>query len=344
MNKTLEIVKFDRPPKPVERKVPLDRLWALFVRTRGDLAYQTLYVYAYFGRLFVPFMEVRPFNQESMLEWMEFLKSRKTYLGHPYGPEFINRINVRVRAFLRWLKLMGYLYNDLADLLPMLATPALKPSKMFTEAEYERIKAYCAGKPRLQVYLWLIILSYRTGMGLIDCCKLEWHEVYLSDTEPCYIIRAREKMRGKSICQIPIVPGSDVHQWLLNLKKQQPFNYKRFDGKSFVHQDAPGLYEGRGGYRIQSKFKHIFWKSGCEPGKTFRNLRNSMCSNLVNAGVQIALVCKITGHNNVKTLLRYVKPDRRALQDGMARAQQFSASQAGIGNQHTGFIGAGDGI
>lgn len=311
-------------PKPLKKITTIDDLWAIFVKLRGDLAPATLGQYRTIGRVFCDFMRERDLSAKSLADWIIYLRDK---CETKRSGRTINAMNTRIRPFLKWLKIMGYVREDLEDALPSVASSAPAEAQMFTEEEYERIKAYCTGRNWCQLHLWLIILAYRTGMSLVDCCHLRWRDIHLNENGPSYIDIHRIKTRRmgqKALCQIPIIPMTDLHEWLLNLKKVEHLNYTRHDGvKDFVHQDAPGYYACTF-QRLPQDFKNIFNRAGVF-GKTFRNFRNSFCSNLVNSGTQIALVCKMTGHNNVTTLLRYLKADRRALQDGLAKSYQYSA-------------------
>lgn len=324
------------PPKaPALKKIiTLDDLWKTYVAMKGELAPSSLELYNFIGRHFCNFMRDRPLVPQSMLKWMQHLQGKGTV-----GPRQINHWNVTVRSFLRWLHTYNYIREPLWTAVPSLNAPAPKEAQIFTEAEYERIKAWCSGRTWCQIHLWLIILGYRTGMSLVDCCHLRWCHVHLDDNGPSYIMIHRIKtarLGHKAKCHIPIIPFSDVHLWLLHLRANTE-RYQRADGiTDYVHQDAPGFYACKFS-PLRQDFWTIFRKAGIAPGKTFRHFRNSFCSNLVNSGAQLALVCQMTGHNSVKTLLRYLQPDARALQDGLARAQQFAIANGGIGQGASGF-------
>lgn len=316
------------PPRPrLQRIASMDDLWVVFTKLRGQLMPSTRRHYLFIGRKFCNFMRNRKLEPQAMVDWMLFLHDAKL------EPATICFINTKIKPFLRFLKNTGYTYDDLWTALPKSPKPVIKEAATFTEEEYERIKAWCTGRGWCQVHLWLIILGYRTGMSLVDACHLRWCHVHLDDNGPSYIDIHRIKtvrLGARALCQIPILPCTDVHDWLLQLKKIEHLHYKRKDGiTDYVNQDAPGFYACTF-QRIQDDFNRIFHSAGVF-GKTYRNFRNSFCSNLVNSGAHMALICKMTGHNNVQMLLRYLKPDRRALADGLSKSFQYSAEQAGIG-------------
>lgn len=316
------------PIPPVQKMVSLENLWTTFVKMRGAITKSTAFQYAHVGKKFCAFFKERKLSHQALHDWVEYLIDLKTI-----SPNKINEMNIRVKAFLRWLHQRGVMPMSLADSVPHLLAPEQRESLMFTEEEYEKIKAYAKGRPWCQVHLWLCILAYRTGMALVDCCYLRWQDIHLDDNGPSYIVIYRHKTKRlgiKAKCHIPIIPATDMHKWLVWLKDNVE-RYPRADGiTDFVHPDAPGLYECVF-QKIGQDFRNMFKGAGIGTEKTFRHFRNSFCSNLVNSDVQIALICQMTGHNNVKTLLRYLKPDSRALQDGLSKAFQFAAAKSGVG-------------
>lgn len=322
----MEVLPPDPKPK-LNRIASLHDLWDSFQALKSPMMPSTRRHYVIIGRKFCNFIADRKLDEQAIAGWSIFLK------GEELKPSTVVFINVKVRSFLKFLHKMRYTRENLADVMPKDPAIVHQEPAMFTEQEYEQIKAYCTGRNWCQTHLWLFILAYRTGMSLVDACHLRWCNVHLNDNEPSFIDIHRIKIARlgeKSLCRIPIIPFTDVHGWLLQLKKVEHLNYKRHDSiQDFVHQDAPGLY-AYASQRIHHDFKSIFTRAGVT-GKTFKNLRNSFCSNLVNSGTQIALVAKMSGHNNFEMLLRYLKADRRALQDGLAKSFQYSAAQAGIG-------------
>ncbi len=340
-------VPFEEPKNQVVRMQDISSLWETYVRMRGKLAVTTKANYDQMGRRFCNFAANRPIGPTLLKDWMEYIQGiqvRRKSGPQPISAIKINWVNVRIKAFLLWLHKFGYLSQDYRSCLPRLLEPEQKASEIFTEEEYQVIKKYCTGRPWCQPQLWLIILAYRTGMSLIDCCFLRWRDVHLNHNSPSFIdiYRIKVERHGqKALCQIPIIPNTDVHNWLMFLKEREKDNYKRFDGiTDFVHQDCPGLYQCTL-QTLRQDFKNIFSRAGVKPGRTFRHFRNSFISNLVNSDVQLALVMKMTGHQNTATLMRYLKADRRSLQDGLARAFAYSAMQAGVGKDASG-VGSDD--
>lgn len=327
----MQVLPPDKNPPKLKRIMSMRDLWDVWVGMKGEHAAYTKQDYRSIGNDFCTFMEGRELEPMSMVEYLRHLQARpngkhgKAYTGN----NKINTITLRVRGFLKFLHKMEYTRKDLSDALPPLPKEACADAEIFTDEDYAKIKAYCKDREWTQPHLWLIILAYRTGMSMIDCCYLRWRDVHMNEDGPSFIDIHRIKTKrlgAKALCQIPIIPFTDLHDWLLKLKKLEHLNYKRFDGiADFVHQDCPGLYECTF-QRLRHDFKLIFQKAGIDKKKTFRHLRNTFCSNLVNSGAQLALICKMTGHNNVQTLLRYLKADRESMEDGLHKAFQFAES------------------
>lgn len=329
------------PVRPAKLK-DLANLWEVYVRLRGTLAPNTLHEYRWIGRRFVNYCGNRPMGTELLVGWMEYLRGITTSRGaqiRPISPGKVNSINVRIRGFLGFLYRFKYLSQDYSYAIPRLLEPAAKAVEIITEDQYNKIKAWCAGREWCQPHLWLIILGYRTGMSLIDCCHLRWRDVHLNHNAPSFIDIYRiktQRLGEKALCQIPIVPNTDVHEWLMKLRGVK--NYTRADGVTdYVHQDCPGIYAYKR-QPISFDFTRIFRTNGVARGVTFRNLRSTFVSNLVNSDVQLALIMKMTGHQNAGTLLKYLRADRRALQDGLTRAFNYAASQAWDVSGHSGFM------
>lgn len=325
------LVHLPKDPPRTQFAESINNLWTMFVKMRGNLAPNTVDWYYRVGRKFIHFFHDKELTPENMAAWVRYLQDCKKpgYDQGTLSPRRINAINVRIRSFLKFLHRHNYIHTPLWECITWQVAPQPKAPEAITEAEYERLKAYMAGKDCYQCLLWLCILAYRTGMSLIDCCHLRWKDVHLDDNGPSYIDIYRQKTRRlgeKARCQIPILPGTDIHQWLLELRKAE--NYKRADGiDDYVHQDAPGEYSYNGyRMRIPERLGRVFRNVGIH-GKSFKHFRNSLVSALVNSGTPYPIVCKITGHGSVHTLLKYLKTDHTALQDGMMKAYEYTEAQ-----------------
>ena len=290
------------PTRQLKRELSLEKLWELFVGLKGEISKSRQGEYNRVKATLLPYLRRHGFSPASIVRLQPIFKAG-------ISNNSANKMLSITRSFMRFLHTMRYTGEDLSNVVISLKPDPIKNAEVFTDEEYSRIQAYCLNKPHFQPHLWLITLAYRTGMSLIDCCYLRWKDVKLNENSASFIeIRRKKNARfGDSIiCRIPIIPGTDVHEWLKKLKSVEHLNYKRADGiTDYVHQDCPGLYECR--------------------FQTIGNLRNTFCSNLVNSGAQTALIMNMTGHTNVKTLLRYLKVDIAEMQNQLDKAFNYAA-------------------
>jgi integrase len=129
------------------------------------------------------------------------------------------------------------------------------------------------------------------------------------------------------MCVVPLIPGTDVFEMISLLKSARHLNMQRKDGLDYVHQDCPGLYD-RTSVRISIPFQQIFTRAlGKRDGRSFRHLRHSFCSNLMNSGAEAAFVCKMTGHAGVNMLLRYLSTDMKSLEEQLLKSFRWAESQ-----------------
>jgi len=306
----------------LSQELSLVDLWKLFVETKGDITPKTIGEYTAFGKRFCDFMLVREICPSSLLEYIQDRRSNKKA-----GANWINKEIAAIRGFMRFLKRMRALSEDYSECLPTLPRESVRPTVIFTDRDYREVIDFCNRRTRHVVHGWLVMLGYRTGMSLIDCCHLRWSEVELNESGMSYIRRMRIKTakRGESsIFHVPLVPGSDIYDALVERKKVAHMNYNRFDGvNDYVHQDCPGLYAWQQ-TRISDSLTAMFESAGIKGHKTFRHLRTTFVSNLVNAGVSPALICKMTGHTDVSMLMKYLKPDFGAMHDSVMKSFQFA--------------------
>lgn len=319
---------------PDQRIPNLHALWTQFTDMTPQRAASSKMPWARLGREFSKFAEGRSLDPRTMIQWHMLVVGRKNWYGKPITNSYVNAQHTLLKAFLRWCRVSGIIGLDPSPALPHLRETK-PPLKLWTHEEYTQMIAYALKKERTMPGAWLFMLGYRTGMGLQDCCYLRWDEVVIDNNGPCYISKVRAKIFDageRARCIIPLVPDSDIYEWMMRLHSSRHLNYKRHDGISYVHQDLPGWYEcplPKLAFRLRR-----IWRA-CVPTfdrynpRTFRHFRNSFCSNLMNSGAQVPIAKAITGHSRVETLTSYVKPDIRALQDAVMKAQRYADGTSG---------------
>ena len=324
MNNELQVIP---PNVSIAKTQSLREMFELSLRVGGPFSPATLYAkrrrFAFFERA----TKGKPLNKSTLIEYSIALQnnldgSKRTAISH-------NCHAFTIKGFLKWLNGVGYLDQDITGVIKLQRRPVPPPAKVWTHGEYLRMVEFTRTRTHSQAHRWLFILGYRTGMSLVDCCHLRWHQVSLNENGPSWIEIYRTKVSRfgrKSFCQIPVVAGSDLHEELLKRKAVAHLNYKRFDGiQDYVHEDCPGLYITNMSM-ISQDFKKIWTYAGIDRrGRSFKTFRSTFISNLVNAGVQEAMISKMTGHQDLKTLMLYLKVDKLALQDQLSKSYEYGS-------------------
>lgn len=305
----LQRVTASWPDQRVEDYQPYMKLW----RSQFNDGAMTAKRYAGFCKVWCNLANGQRLDPVLILKWNELMRNGR-------NGTTIMRWNMMLRAFLNWLRDIGIIQMNPSVALARLPQTPPRHTGVFSHAEYTKIVAYGTENPdQFAVATWLVVLSYHTGLSLVDCCDLRWDEVHIDPNGPCYIARIRQKMKmrsgKKALCTIPIVVGGELWNWIIRLEKQYRGN------NPYVHPEAPLLYADKSvepKRRFQKLFARALTWRGVK-GRTFRSLRNTFCSRLLNAGVDSALVAKMTGHSNLSQLLTYATPDIRTMQAAVTR-------------------------
>jgi len=324
MSKELQVIP---PHVSIAKTQSIDEMFELHLSSTGPFSVATIYAKRRRFGFFKNVIKGRPLNKAVLIEYGIALQknldgAKRTAISH-------NCHLFTIKAFLKWLNAVGYLEQDITGVIKPQVRPVPPPAKTWTYAEYQRMMEYTKPRPHCQAHRWLFVLGYRTGMSLVDACHLRWCHISLNENGPSFIEIYRTKVARhgrKSFCQIPIIAGSDLHEELLKRKAVVHLNYKRFDGiQDFVHQDCPGLYLTQMS-RLDQDFHKIWNRAGIEiRGRSYKTFRSTFISNLVNSGVQEAMISKMTGHQDLKTLMLYYKVDKHALQDQLNKSYEYGS-------------------
>lgn len=191
-----------------------------------------------------------------------------------------------------------------------------KPRKLITPEQYAMLRDYCRGKSHYGV----VVLGYHTGMSMCDCCLLRWSEV---DLESLVITRKRHKLRnsGKAGLQvIPILPGSELHDYLVWMKEHPP-DYWVGDDNDYVNPMMALRYKNGENATYKNTLGNVFQRLGLQKqGITFANLRHTFTSDLANSNCSTAMAMKITGHSQLSTFQDYINPDIDAMRNEVSKA------------------------
>lgn len=281
------------------------------------------------GKRFAEFGNGRAINPRMCLDWHLHVLTFKGTKGGQFGPIRIRRYLTDLKRYLGWLTGCNIIKADPSRYMPSIYVPPPLAQKSFTHAEYLGMMRFAEGQPRFQTAAYLICLGYHTGMSLVDCCHLKWEEVTLRDDGPSFIQRIRTKIRmrvgARAMCTIPVLAGSEVWRWLKRLQADKPANAVH------VHREAIQQYNSWHGKHLRERFTAVMaagvgGKQNLN-GRSFRNLRTSFTSRMVNSGSDSVLVSKMTGHQNLEQLAEYVVPDVRKMQECVHNALRWAEAQ-----------------
>lgn len=312
------------PPQRIENYETWFNAWR--VASRGNQSEGSEGHYSYIGEEWAKFANGKSLHPRLMLEWHLFLLAKRNQKGELIRHDRVQKYHHVVKKFLRWMKNCQIIQIDPSPFLPELRMQPPPPARMWTHNEYTAMVRWAEDKPKYQLPLWLFILGYHSGMSLVDCCHLLWEEVTLRDDGPCMIQRMRTKTQprlgARAQFTVPVLVGGELWRWLKVLEKDRPA------GAEYVHREAPNAYKSRDGASIRVGIAEMALGAlGRQPNKTFRHLRNSFSSRLINSGADAVLVSKMTGHQNLEQLAHYVLPNIRKMQECVFNALRWVESQ-----------------
>lgn len=306
---------------------PYWRAWRRHARKCNDRVEE---IYDTIAQILCACANGKNLNPQLMLDFMQTVAARQSLTSESgiITNQHANRYRSAVRGYLKWLYLMGAIERDPGDCLPRLKKQPLPPKEIYTHEEYLHMVKYGEELGSRSTELWLVILGYHTGMSLVDCCTLNWNEVHLVDDGPCFIRRMRAKLvtrlGTKSMCTVPILAGGELWVRLKRLQSRREMEVDRIAGVEFVHHAASLWYGENHQNASHAMCRFISGALGKDRGeRTFRNLRNTFASRLINAGTDCVLVSKMTGHQTVQQLAEYVIPNQEAMQKAILNGMRF---------------------
>jgi integrase len=278
------------------------------------------------GRQWAEFANGKQLGPQLMVDWMQLVRSRTGIKGRMLCEARVNIWRMITAAYLRWIHLMGAIEKDPSVCLPKCRKTPPTQKAVFTHEEYLRMVKYGEDNG-YTTELWLLTLGYHSGMSIVDCCTLRWTEVQLEDNGPCYIRRIRTKLSPRygirAMCTIPIIVGNELWCWFKRFQKirTEQLAFEREEHLQYVSQAAVDLMETSGMEATWTMSTFIRRALGQDhKGRTFKHLRNTFCSRLINSGTDSILAAKMTGHADPKQLADYVVPEQEAMQGAVLRA------------------------
>jgi len=232
-----------------------------------------------------------------------------------------------VRRYMKWLERRDYLDKNPMDLVRRPMRPKgteVEPQRM-TDENYSKVRKHTNG----HWCDWLVVLSWWTGMAMIDCVTLTWGEV---DMEKCMITKRRTKTGVKF--HVPFDPLGELHQALkvkLDRVGGSPAPDQYVDQQ--IGQMATAKGEPTAGFACNA-MRQFFELAGIPEGQRMHSVRHAFASRMVNAGNDIITVSKITGHRTLKALAGYVHVDDKKLRQAMDNASEaFDLDPGDIGER-----------
>lgn len=263
----------------------------------------------------------------------------QAYIAHEHGRVQGTWAAVMINSviqFLNWLVLNGILESDTHRLCKKPRVAKKPPRPRFTIDEYERMKA-AAIKLNGSLY-WMLVTGWSIGQSFIDCSLLQHRDVDL-DSMLVTVVRRKTKL-SNATARIHIVAGSDFHLAVLERLKDKDPHYPNnpktgtyyFDTK-LASEAICNLAGLRSKARLDDWWGKMCAMAGVDRRKTFHNLRATMCSTLVNNGVNPIVAIQITGHSSLHSLAGYATVDDSAIREAFVMAHHKQAVKESIQTQ-----------
>ncbi len=155
-------------------------------------------------------------------------------------------------------------------------------ARILSKEEIEKILFYAEGHTKTA-----IIVGLFTCARLREILNLEWNDINFEQD----IIRIRQEKTNKEIL-IPLHP--ELKRYLLKIKEKS-------NGRYIVS------YKGNKVKSIKKSFERVKRISGVRD-IWFHDIRRTGATYLIMNGVDISLVSKMLGHNDIKVTMRYINP------------------------------------
>ncbi len=310
MNNELGNLEFGRgwPEQIIYDHAPYWRKW----REESNISPISEEMYTLTAKYWIPFANGKNLGPALMREWVAYMDELMKKNGCTIYRS--RRYHNRVKSYLRWLHINGAIDRDPGVVIKPMTDPPPKPKLIFTHEEYHQLT-------RPGNYLsWLITLGYHTGYSLGDCCNLVWDDVHIEGDKPSYIKIIRKKMLSRrgagATAVVPIIVGSELWVWLKRWESER----EPILGLDLVCGEAWEAYQER------TVHHELIMRFRPYKPRSFRNLRNTFCSRLINSGTDAVLVAKMTGHSSLTQLADYVAPDLEAMQQAVLRGLRYAES------------------
>jgi integrase len=216
-------------------------------------------------------------------------------LKEKYKPSSVNHIANSIKSFFNWMEERGYTEGNMLSKFPrgLIAIPK-RDAVLFTEQNYSDMLDKSEGTE----WNLLIKIGWNTGMRIGDCARLMWESVILE--ERTIALKPSKTSEFETKVEIPM--SNELYEALLEKNGLR-------DGNKFV-MGRLAIISMVGNGNISRHFKYFLDGAGLyKKGKTFHAFRRTAISRwLSHPNADIITVKHLSGHKNMKSLLRYIHP------------------------------------
>tara|TARA_Y100001963_G_scaffold19768_2_gene25052 strand:- start:24069 stop:24929 length:861 start_codon:yes stop_codon:yes gene_type:complete len=227
-------------------------------------------------------------NQDDVFELIDGLREK-------YKPSSINYIANSVKGFFNWMEERGYTEGNIISKFPkgFMRIPK-KEAVVFTDRDYWEMLKASEGTD----WNCMIKVGWNTGMRIGDCAKMLWSSVNLDEK----MIRITPSKTSEFDTKIEIPMSNELHDTLAEKSRIR-------DSSKYV-MERMAIIAMVGNGNISRHFKYFLEKNGLyQKGKTFHAFRRTAISRwLSHPNADIITVKHLSGHKNLKSLLRYIHP------------------------------------
>ena len=260
---------------------------------------------------------VEDIDEAALLRFFSFIRFKPN--GEMYSDKYLKGILGLVKAVFRRAVLRGYIDRDPFDgdlRLPRGKVP--EPTERIVDNE-DLKKLLCVCQ-RSKLFSTLIPLLSQTGMRIGEALGLYWNDVDF--VKRCISVRRAVGVKyiqlpdgrivndGAQICHtktqnsLRIIPITSATSELLfswhGVRESDPEWRKRIEDQHNLHLVFPNR---RGNLMNYNTLRESFAELTEEENicATFHKLRHSYASNLIECGVDIAVISKLLGHKSITT-------------------------------------------
>jgi integrase/recombinase XerD len=233
--------------------------------------------------------ELAEVSESDLFHFMARLKADE------YHPNSIARIWISLKLFLRYLKRVGVLKENVAELWESPKLQSVLPV-VLSQVEVARLLESAPSKFHLAILEFL----YATGIRVSELCGLNLFDVDES------VIRVKGKGGKERIVPIAARTIGVLDQYLLKRKKN-------------THENPPLFLTPRG-KRLNRQFVWELVKSSAKSAGIQKNvsphtLRHSYATHLLENGADLRIIQELLGHSSISTTDRYTHISNKHLKD-----------------------------